>query len=77
MILNNSQAKAVYNAMCELNNINGKIKATFEQTSVDTFTNVFEKEENGIVIVNKVVKFTIVEREVFTNKAEFQTAYGV
>jgi hypothetical protein len=76
MILNNSQAKAVYNAMCELNNVNGKIKATFEQTSVDTFTNVFEKEQ-GTVIVNKVVKFTIVEREVFTNQAEFQTAYGV
>lgn len=69
MILNQAQAQAVYNAMCELNNIgefNLFVKIGRDGATVDfqEFLGGWVKTESG-------------EQEYFIDQAEFAAAYGL
>lgn len=70
LILNQAQAQAVYNAMCELNNVSARIDAK----SRDFW--VFEKE-SGAIDVCPVVKGIEYEGETHANQSAFATAYGL
>lgn len=79
MILNQSQAEAVYTAMCALNNVSGTIKVTLplgrgNATARDCIR-VFE--DDGMVKVNRIEDFVIDRHEVYDNQAAFVTAYGL
>lgn len=75
MILNQSQAAAVYSAMCALNNVSGRIKAQFGDVS-DDGVNVFE-ELDGSVNVVRVRHYDVLEAERYASQAAFATAYGL
>lgn len=74
MILNQSQAEAVYSAMCALNNVSGVVRVTFTpDTKGGKVIKVKECEDFGYVTV--IVGFETVER--YDNQAAFATAYGL
>lgn len=75
MILNQSQAAAVYSAMCALNNVSGRIKAQFGDVS-DDGVNVFE-ELDGSVNVVRVRHYDVLEAEHYASQAAFAAAYGL
>lgn len=75
-ILNQSQAEAVYSAMCALNNVGGRIAATVAVVDVGTHVNVYETS-SGIVFVTKVCDFDRVDSEEYESQAAFATAYGL
>ena len=75
MILDKSQAKAIYDAMCALNNVSGKITAKFGKQDWD-FTSAFETE-SGEIIVTRAYHYKTQEREIYNNQAEFAAAYEV
>lgn len=74
MILNQSQAEAVYSAMCALNNVFGRIKAQFGDVS-DDGVNVFEVD--GSVNVVRVRHYDVLEAEYYASQAAFAAAYGL
>ena len=74
MILNNSQARAVYDAMCALNNVDATIKASFGDESTEGI-NVFEARGNVCVV--RVVQYGVTESQVYANQAAFAKAYGL
>lgn len=77
MILNQSQAEAVYRAMCELNNVGAKIKATLDMVAYGQFVKVWQHDANEFVTVIKVEKYHVTSREVYASQAEFAAAYGL
>lgn len=68
MILNQSQAEAVYSAMCTLNNVNGALSATIEGVRV-------EETHSGAVQVWTLGSIGNPERH--TNQSAFAAAYGL
>ncbi len=75
MILNKSQAEAVYSAMCALNNVGGKVKAMFGNVATDGI-NVFE-DDGGEVVVVRVNHYDVLESERCTSQSAFAIAYGL
>lgn len=68
MILNKSQAQAVFDAMCALNNVNGSITASFEDIQVwGTMSN--------FIYVYKVTDSDDELNEIYNSQAEFAGAY--
>lgn len=74
-ILKQSEAEAIYSAMCALNNVSGKIKATFGDVS-DHGINVFE-EVGGEVNVVAVCRYDVIEAERYENQSRFAAAYDI
>ena len=75
MILNQYQAEAIYSAMCELNNVSGKIKVCFGNIKTD-FINVWENETGDIRIV-KGHEYTEICSEFFHDQFDFQIGYKI
>lgn len=74
MILNQSQAKAVYDAMCYLNNVNGRIRVEIDDS--ESFITVTEGVHGAISVLAKD-KLKNVEGELYDSQAEFAEAYEV
>jgi len=74
-ILTPAQAKAVYDAMSALNNVNAKVKASFGNVA-DTGVNVFEDELDTITVV-EVAQYNVVRAEHYMNQHRFAAAYDV
>lgn len=68
LILNQSQAEAVYSAMCALNNVGGALSATIEVIRV-------EETHSGAVQVWTLD--TIDNPERHADQSAFATAYGL
>ena len=73
MILNPSQAEAIYSSMCALNNVGARVKASFGDLDKEAI-NVFEDEE-GFVKVVKIRSWTQRGLEFYENQADFAKAY--
>ena len=66
LILNTSQAKAIYSAMCTLNNIGGYLSAiTMDAQVIETLS--------GNILITAYAR----KSESYTSQAEFATAYGL
>jgi len=76
LFLNQSQAEAVYGAMCALNNVGGRIAATVAIVDAGTHVNVYETSL-GVVCLVKVCDFDLVDSEGYESQAAFATAYGL
>lgn len=76
MILDKSQAKAIYDAMCALNNVGGKIRVFFGDADSD-LTTVSEHNDEGRVSVTRSYHYRVQEREDYKNQHEFAISYGV
>lgn len=76
LILNQSQAKAVYSAMCALNNVGGRIATTIAIVDAGTHVNAYETSL-GVVFLVKVCDFDRVDSEEYESQAAFATAYGL
>lgn len=72
-LLNSAQAEAVYRAMCELNNVCGKIKVEFGNMA-DAGTNVFETDR-GVHVVS-IKRYGVKATEFFPHQSDFAAAYG-
>lgn len=72
-ILNKAEAKAVYDAMCSLNNVNGQITfgITLDNTQARHIT-VFENNEGVFVFLNNGINI-----ESYISQDSFQQAYGL
>lgn len=66
-ILNQSQAKAVTDAMCALNNVYGRIAASMDGILV-------HEGPEGVITVGVL---NTDRSETYSNQNEFMTAYGV
>lgn len=71
-ILNQSQAEAVYSAMCHLNNVGGRIDRIY----ADGFQ-VSEAAHTGRVIVQLASNHVTVPPEIYTDQSAFAAAYGL
>ncbi len=74
LILSNPQAKAIADAMMALNNVSMKLKAEIGDIDGD-YINCFEKD--GIVKVNRVYHFQMMEQECYDSQSAFLLAYGL
>lgn len=74
MILNRSQAEAVYSAMCALNNISARMEAC-----VDGAFHVCEVSDGSIVVHKLPPSFAnaYVGPEIHVNQAAFAIVYGL
>lgn len=80
LILNQSQAQAIYNNMCELNNVGGRVSGISfycESNCIDV-----HQTSTDFVHVNKRVYKTprqvdYREHETYAGQAAFATAYGL
>lgn len=74
MILNQSQANAVYSAMCELNNVNAIIDISIK----DEFhpIDVFESETDGSIHVFRYID-NDQRSECYETQAHFAATYGI
>lgn len=70
-ILNQSQAEAVYSAMCHLNNVGGRIAVTFGER-----VRVMEMA-NGAVHVRQHLGGAWEPAELYADQSAFATAYGL
>lgn len=73
MILNQAQAKAVYDAICALNNVNALLKASFGELS-GSFIGACSFED-GAVRVWSGSQFRTSRNENFTTQDDFVKAY--
>lgn len=73
-ILTQAQAKAVYDAMCALNNVGATIKASFGSVHTDG-VNVFESL--GEIHVALVQKYDVVDSEIYAGQSAFAAAYSL
>ena len=71
LILKQSQAEAVYSAMCALNNVGGRINATLNETE-----RVVERI-SGSIYVLAWIDCDWVPREHYTDQNAFAEAYGL
>lgn len=69
LILNPAQAEAVYSAMCALNNVCGRLQATFDGGLISV-----EEVQVGTILVSR---FYGGPREVYASQADFAIAYRV
>ena len=69
MILNKSQAQAVFDAMCALNNVGGLIDCIVGQVRVTEMHN----DTIRVVLLNRFIKGK--NEELFNSQAEFAEAY--
>ena len=75
LILNQSQAEAVYSAMCHLNNVGGRLHATLEQ---DGAVHVRETGQGIQVWINEGEHLAPgCEVEQYADQSAFATAYGL
>lgn len=72
LILNPSQARAVYDAMCALNNVGGKISV-----EVTPRISVKELDAGNVVIYERPTSDPVVRAESFASQAGFATAYSL
>lgn len=75
LILNKSQAEAVADAMTALNNVDGRIKATFGSATGES-VRVFE-DEKGKITVARVVRFRTVQTRSYKDQNAFMSAHGI
>jgi hypothetical protein len=75
MVLNTSQAQAVYSAMCALNNVGGRIKTEITQGRDDELR-VLEMDDGSVSILY-VETGRVADSERYTNQAAFAIAYGL
>jgi len=75
LILNQSQAEAVYSAMCALNNVGGRVQATFGDRASES-VHAFEKDCGSVRVV-QVRRYRVVLAENYPNQSAFATAYGL
>ena len=75
MLLNDSQAQAVYSAMVALNNINARLDAHIEQTR----NVVLRVNQNwlGAVVVTYSYGGTVRESEIHADQNAFMNAYAM
>jgi len=66
VILNQPQAEAVYRAMCELNNVSGRIDVRLQNGRVN-------ESANGVILVTGYAK----PSEDYSNQSAFAAAYGL
>lgn len=76
MILNKEQAKSIYDAMCTLNNVNGKIIVKIGDMVLCGIC-VFERPNGSEVRVNAVKQYGIVDFESYESQSAFASAYGL
>lgn len=76
MILTTAQAKAVYDAMCALNNVGAKLNTVVTKEDCFNFTRVFERDDGDIRVVI-CVDGNIYNKEIYANQDNFATTYGV
>ena len=69
-ILNQTQAEAVYSAMCHLNNVGGRLHATLEQDN-----GVHVREDRAGEVTVWIVNGGPVEQ--YPDQSAFATAYGL
>ena len=74
-ILNKTQAEAVYSAMCALNNVGARVKATIGDLSIEG-VNVFEMM-SGEVNIAMVGDYDVLDSETYADQSAFATAYGL
>lgn len=77
-ILNQSQAKAVADAMCALNNVDGKISITIPHK--DQFIHVNDAYHNGTIEIyygDLVGNYLGTGFEKYADQADFMKVYGV
>lgn len=78
MILNQSQAEAVYSAMCALNNVGGRVDARIpEDGAVVTRVCDTLSGEIHISIENRIVLGSSEIVELHEDQSAFATAYGL
>ena len=75
MILNKSQAKAVYDAMCALNNVGARLEANFQGA-------IARETVDGRITIYIVPNTTFpqshaAELEIYPDQSAFATAYGM
>lgn len=68
LILNQSQAEAVYSAMCALNNVGGRMRCTLADNSGDI--DIYERSNGSIQILGN-------DPESHESQSAFATAYGL
>lgn len=66
-LLTKAEAEMVYTAMCALNNVSGKLSATFDSVRI-------VETEQGVTILDDV---RLHRREHYDSQAEFATEYGL
>lgn len=77
MILNQAQAKYIYSAMCELNNVNALISVSFLPDGKNRACKVYECT-SGIIAVDLTGNFRKDDKhERYHNQAEFASAYSL
>jgi hypothetical protein len=72
MILSQAQAKAVYAAMCELNDIGARLNAEFDYRAGPQRIKVFD---NGLGVFVQFVNWTIAEQ--YSSQNKFAVAYNL
>lgn len=79
MILNEHQAEAIYTAMTHLNQVCGRVQATFGLLgdAVESGINVFEDLDGCVHVVRVHRPFTVVEAEMYTSQGAFAQAYDL
>lgn len=75
MILNQSQAEAIYSAMCAMNNVGGRIAVNFDEDKAESI-NIFEKADGTVSVWQRNYGLTHND-ETHTSQAAFATAYGL
>lgn len=76
MILTITQAKAVYKAMCELNNVGARLgELDFDGLPSGVFITVFDFGTAGIHV--KKTRGGLIRTEGHVNQAAFAAAYGL
>ena len=73
LVLNKSQAEAVYSAMCALNNV-GALLSTFIRTDSGKF---IEVHDNGDEITMWATEIELPGKETHASQTAFATAYGL
>lgn len=76
LILNESQAEAVYSAMCALNNVGGTLRTFFG--SYDNGQQVEESiHRTGIIQVFEMGHGVAIRQEKYSSQSAFGIAYGL
>lgn len=74
MILNKSQARAVYSAMCEMNKVSGTIKTTFKDaTLAGNALFIEECADTGQITITAGLRRVAC----YSSQAAFAAAYGL
>lgn len=75
MILNQSQADAVYSAMCALNNVGGRVDTRFVN-GMASVIEVRDRADRGVIVLFQTGGATR-DIEKHINQAAFAAAYGL